>query len=129
MDRKRNIQPARQQREAAARAARETAAAAVPNDHERRTRTRREMTPANSTEAVRLVDLSTHGCCLGFAATVDYRPGQFIRLGFSGEREAVRAIVRWTEGVRIGAEFTCGLPADRIDAILSESRSPLVGLL
>ena len=128
MDRKRNIQPARQQREAAARAARE-AAAAESVDSERRTRARRAMTPANSTEAVRLVDLSTHGCCLRFAATTEYRPGQFIRLGFSGEREAVRAIVRWTEGVRICAEFTCGLPADRIDAILSESRSPLVGLL
>lgn len=129
MDRKRNIQPAREQREAAARAARQAAATAPPVDSERRSRARREMTPANSTEAVRLVDLSTHGCCLGFAATVDYRPGQFIRLGFSGDREAVRAIVRWTEGARIGAEFTCGLPADRIDAILSESRSPLVGLL
>jgi hypothetical protein len=87
------------------------------------------MTPTNSIEAVRLVDLSTHGCCLGFAATVDYRPGQFIRLGFSGEKDAVRAIVRWAEGVRIGAEFTSGMPTERIESILSESRSPMVGLL
>ena len=130
MERKRNIQPAREQREAAARAARKAAsAAAPPADRERRGRARREMTPTNSIEAVRLVDLSTHGCCLGFATTADYRPGQFIRVGFPGEIEAIRAIVRWTEGLRVGAEFTRGLPSQRIEAILGEDRNPMVGLL
>ena len=96
---------------------------------ERRASQRRDMTPANSVEAVNLVDLSTHGCCLGFAAAVDYRPGQFIRLGFAGETEAVRAIVRWTAGERIGAEFTSELADARVEAILGEGQSPLVGLL
>jgi hypothetical protein len=97
---------------------------------ERRGRTRHEPAlAAQGPDPVRLVDLSTHGCCLGFAGRADYRPGQFIRLGFPGSADPVRAIVRWTEECRIGAEFTQGLPADRIEAILSGDRQPLIGLL
>ncbi len=121
MDRKRNITPARHPHNIP-----------VGVGHagsERRGRKRRDMTPANSIEAVRLVDLSTHGCCLGFATAVDFRAGQFIRLGFSCEKDAVRAIVRWTEGERIGAEFTSDLADERVEAILGEGRSPMVGLL
>jgi hypothetical protein len=124
MERKRNIQPALAERR------RNAAREAAPRPKiERRNRSRRAMSPANSIEAVRLVDLSSNGCCLGFAEAVDYRPGQFVRLGFGGEKEAVRAIVRWCEPARIGVEFTTGLTSARIDAILGESRSPLVGLL
>jgi hypothetical protein len=126
MERKRNIQPALAERQRNATAAREAAPRVTA---ERRNRARHAMTPANSIEAVRLVDLSSNGCCLGFAEAVDYRPGQFVRLGFAGETEAVRAIVRWCEPARIGVEFTTGLTGARIDAILGESRAPLVGLL
>jgi hypothetical protein len=96
---------------------------------DRRTNKRRDTTPAKSAAAVRLVDLSTHGCCLGFASGFEYRPGQFIRLGFTGESDAVRAIVRWTAGTRIGAEFTSDLSDARVEAILGQGHSPLVGLL
>jgi hypothetical protein len=118
MDRKRMIQPAR-----------EAPVAAEHDEAERRGLQRRDTPPANSIEAVRLVDLSTHGCCLGFAKAVDYRPGQFIRLGFSGEKDAVRAIVRWIKDERIGAEFTSDLADAQVEAILDEGRSPVVGLL
>ncbi|WP_051280604.1 PilZ domain-containing protein [Novosphingobium acidiphilum] len=128
MERKRNIQPAAERRRAEAELRRQLAAV-LPPEPERRANPRLEAIAAQSTETVRLVDLSTHGCCLGFTATADYRPGQFIRLGFPGEAEAIRAIVRWTEGQRVGAEFTRGLPSDRIDAILGEERHPMVGLL
>jgi hypothetical protein len=130
MERKRNIQPEKQKRQAAAAIRKAAVAIAnLPQEVERRNRARHEPTPVQSAEAVRLVDLSTHGCCLGFATTADYRPGQFIRLGFPGEIEAIRAIVRWTEGLRVGAEFTRGLPSHRIEAILGEDRNPMVGLL
>ena len=130
MHRKRNIQPEteRQRTDAIARKTRAAMYMAQAND-DRRSQIRHEAFPAPGTETVRLVDLSPHGCCLGFAAKADYRPGQFIRLGFAGGRDAVSAIVRWTEGLRVGAEFTQGLPADRIEAILGESANPLVGLL
>jgi hypothetical protein len=130
MERKRNVQPDKEKRQAAAAIRKAAAAIAkLPHEVERRNRTRHEPPPVQGTEPVRLVDLSTHGCCLGFATTADYRPGQFIRLGFPGEVEAIRAIVRWTEGLRIGAEFTRGLPTQRIEAILGEDRNPMVGLL
>ena len=118
MERKRMIQPARK------------APVVAKNDAaERRGAQRRDTTPADCVDAVRLVDLSTHGCCLGFAKAVDYRPGQFIRLGFSSEKEAVRAIVRWIKDERIGAEFTSDMADARVEAILDEGRSPMVGLL
>jgi hypothetical protein len=101
----------------------------MPRKTERRGRTRHEPAAAVLSQPVRLVDLSTHGCCLGLASVADYRPGQFIRLGFPGESEPMRAIVRWIEDRRIGAEFTRGLAPDRIEAILSEERQPVIGLL
>jgi len=110
---------------------RKPSAASAPEDTacDRRERKRQDTAPANSAATVRLVDLSTHGCCLGFAKGIEYRPGQFIRLGFSGENEAIRAIVRWTEGDRIGAEFTSDLTDSRVETILGQGSSPLVGLL
>jgi hypothetical protein len=128
MERKRNIQPKAERRRAEA-TLRRAVAAVLPPEPERRAKPRLEAIVAHSTETVRLVDLSTHGCCLGFAVATDYRPGQFIRLGFPGEAEAIRAIVRWTEGLRVGAEFTRGLASNRIEEILGEERHPLVGLL
>jgi hypothetical protein len=128
MERKRNIQPMAERRRAEA-SLRRAIAAVLPPEPECRAKPRLEALTTAGAETVRLVDLSTHGCCLGFAATADYRPGQFIRLGFPGEAEPVRAIVRWTKGQRVGAEFTRGLSTDRIDAILGEDRHPMVGLL
>jgi hypothetical protein len=128
MERKRNIQPGTEQRRNQAGAWRGSAMT-LPADHERRNATRHETLGKPHIEAVRLVDLSTHGCCLGFAKSADYRPGQFIRLGFPGDTEAVRAIVRWTEGLRIGAEFTRGLNSERIEAIIGADNNPMVGLL
>ena len=130
MERKRNIQPETERRraEAARRKAYASLFAIHAND-DRRANPRREAAVGGPAQAVRLVDLSSHGCCLGFAARADYRPGQFIRLGFSEGRDVVSAIVRWTEGARLGAEFTNHLADDRIDAILGEGGSPLVALL
>ncbi|WP_420381610.1 PilZ domain-containing protein [Novosphingobium sp.] len=96
---------------------------------ERRIRKRQDLAPASNANAVRLVDLSTHGCCLHFAAAIEYRPGQFIRLGFTGETEAIRAIVRWTNSDRVGAEFTSDLSDARVKAILGQGAAPMVGLL
>lgn len=135
MERKRNIQPDAERRraEAAARRAeaepRYSATSVFPSEIERRVGARARSANLQSAETVRLIDLSANGCCIGFTAKTDYRPGQFIRLGFPGEGEAVSAIVRWTEGLRVGAEFTRSLPSHRIDAILNEDRNPLVGLL
>jgi hypothetical protein len=128
MERKRNIRPAADRRSAET-ALRRALAAVMPPEPERRINPRLEALAAQSAETVRLVDLSIHGCCLGFSAPTDYRPGQFIRLGFPGEAEPIRAIVRWTDGPRIGAEFTRSLPGHRIEVILSEERQPLVSLL
>ncbi|KUR78217.1 PilZ domain-containing protein [Novosphingobium sp. FSW06-99] len=126
MERKRNIQPETEHRRNQPRAWR---ASALPAEPERRIGPRHEIaTDANATP-VRLVDLSINGCCIGFTTATDFRPGQFIRLGFPGESDVVRAIVRWTEGLRIGAEFTRSLPSERIEAILGQDRNPLVGLL
>jgi hypothetical protein len=101
----------------------------MPRKTDRRGGIRHEPAAAIASQPVRLVDLSTHGCCLGFAAVSDYRPGQFIRLGLPGEAEPMRAIVRWIEDRRVGAEFTRGLAPDRIEAILAEERQPMIGLL
>lgn len=128
MERKRNVQPAADRRKSEA-AMRQALTALLPPEPERRTNPRFEAIQAQSAEAVRLVDLSAHGCCIGFVHKADYRPGQFIRLGLPGEAEAVRAIVRWVEDLRIGAEFTRSLPTDRIDRILGESRNPMVALI
>ena len=128
MERKRNIQPAADRRSAEL-ALRRAVAAVMPPEPERRINPRREILAAQGAETVRLVDLSIHGCCLGFASQTDYRPGQFIRLGFPGEGEPIRAIVRWTDGPRVGAEFTRSLSGSRIEGILNEHRQPLVSLL
>lgn len=130
MERKRNVQPDAERRraEAARRKVYASLFALRAND-DRRAAVRHEVPPAGTAQAVRLVDLSSHGCCLGFGARTDYRPGQFIRLGFAEGREVVSAIVRWTEGLRLGAEFTTHLTDDRIAAILGEGGSPLVALL
>jgi hypothetical protein len=128
MERKRNIQPKAEARRAKAGKWR-AAAAPLPAEIERRVGTRHEIEIAPGSETVRLVDLSMYGCCIGFAAAAEYRPGQFIKLGFPGDSELVRAIVRWVEDLRIGAEFTRTLPSERIEAILGQDRSPLVGLL
>jgi hypothetical protein len=128
MERKRNIQPGTERRRAAAGDWR-AVAAPLPADLERRFGTRHEIHGTTGAETVRLVDLSVHGCCIGFAGAADYRPGQFIRLGFPGEHDVIRAIVRWVEGLRIGAEFTRSLPSERIEAILGQDGNPLVGLL
>ncbi len=101
-------------------------AAGVANENERRATRRYPVQSQAGAEPVRLVDLSLHGCCVGFARKVGYRPGQFIRLGFPGEREGVRAIVRWVEGSRIGVEFTHGLTSARMEAILMRDRNPVV---
>jgi hypothetical protein len=128
MERKRNIQPTDESRRASTGTWR-AAPAPLPAEIERRVSTRHEIDIAPGSESVRLVDLSMYGCCIGFAAATEYRPGQFIRLGFPGDGELVRAIVRWVEDLRIGAEFTRTLPSERIEAILGEDRSPLIGLL
>jgi hypothetical protein len=128
MERKRNIQPETERRKSET-AMRRALSALLPPEPERRTNPRFEAVQAQSAESVRLVDLSAHGCCIGFARKADFRPGQFIRLGLPGEAEAVRAIVRWVEDLRIGAEFTRSLPSDRIDRILGESRNPMVALI
>lgn len=127
MERKRNIQPDTDLRRAQSGAWR--MATPVMADDERRASPRYAAQTQPRAEAVRLVDLSAHGCCLGFTHKADYRPGQFIRLGFQGESEGVRAIVRWAEGLRIGAEFTHGLTRDRIETILGQDRNPLVAPL
>ena len=128
MERKRNIQPETERRRAEAGAWRKSAAP-LPDELERRVGTRHDMSHVLAGASVHLVDLSIHGCCIGFAEAADYRPGQFIRLGFPGESDMVRAIVRWVEGLRIGAEFTRTLSVDRIEAILAQNRNPQVGLL
>lgn len=128
MERKRNIQPETERRRAQAGAWR-MGNTPMPPELERRVITRHEFQGTHGAEPVRLVDLSVHGCCIGLATAADYRPGQFIRLGFPGESDVIRAIVRWVEGLRIGAEFTRSLPSERIEAILGQDRNPLVGLL
>ena len=128
MERKRNIQPETERRRSEVGAWR-AGNAPLPDELERRVSKRHELQGAHGAEQVRLVDLSVHGCCIGLAAAAEYRPGQFIRLGFPGESEAIRAIVRWVEGLRVGAEFTRSLTGERIDAILKQDRNPLVGLL
>lgn len=128
MERKRNIQPETERRRAEVGAWR-AAPVPMPAELERRVSNRHEVQATHGAEPVRLVDLSVHGCYIGLATAADYRPGQFIRLGFPGEGDVIRAIVRWVEGLRIGAEFTRSLPSDRIDAILGQDRNPLVGLL
>ena len=128
MERKRNIQPVTERRRAEAGAWR-AGNPPLPADLERRVSDRHGIAGTTGSEAVRLVDLSIHGCCIGLPNATDYCPGQFIRLGFPGESDVIRAIVRWVEGLRIGAEFTRTLPADRIEAILGQDRNPLVGLL
>ncbi len=130
MERKRNIQPETERRRAdAARRKAYASLFALHANDDRRAQPRREAASSGATQAVRLVDLSSHGCCLLFVSRADYRPGQFIRLGFAEGREVVSAIVRWTEGARVGAEFTAHMPDDRIDAILGDGGSPLVALL
>ena len=128
MERKRNIQPQAERRRAEAGAWR-AAPAPMPTELERRVSNRHEFQGAHASEPVRLVDLSVHGCCIGLATAAEYRPGQFIRLGFPGESEVIRAIERWVEGLRVGAEFTRSLTNERIETILSQDRNPLVGLL
>lgn len=126
MHRKRNIQPARADTAPAYSFFAEPAAITLPvAKAERRQHTRHEAAMPAGAEPVRLVDLSTFGCCLKFAGPADYRPGQFIRLGFAGQ-EMIRAIVRWVEPRRIGAEFTGALAQDRIEAILDGEAQPVV---
>jgi hypothetical protein len=130
MERKRNIQPDAERRRAdgAARRAQDALLGSPAND-DRRAHLRHETAIPAKPVPVRLVDLSAHGCCLGFSDKADYRPGQFIRLGFTGGSQAISAIVRWTEGMCIGAEFTQALSIGRIEAIIGADEHPLVGLL
>lgn len=130
MERKRNVQPETERRRAdAARRKVYASLFALRANDDRHAAVRQEAPLTGAAHAVRLVDLSSHGCCLGFGARADYRPGQFIRLGFAEGREVVSAIVRWTEDTRVGAEFTTHLTDDRIAAILGEGGTPLVALL
>jgi len=130
VERKRNVQPETDKRltSAAIRKAAEQIAD-MPHEVERRNRGRQVLAPVQATETVRLVDLSTHGCSLGFAVATALRQGQFVRLAFHGQSDAVRAIVRWSDGCRVGVEFTRGLPGPAIDAILGGDSDSLVGLL
>lgn len=130
MHRKRNIQPSRANAAPAYSFFADAAPTPLPAPRapERRQHVRHEAAMPAGAEPVRLVDLSTFGCCLKFAGPADYRPGQFIRLGFAGQ-EMIRAIVRWVEPRRIGAEFTGALGQDRIEAILSGEAQPQVALV
>lgn len=128
MERKRNIQPATERRRAEAGAWRKVAAA-LAVEPKGRADTRHETSGAAASATAWLVDLSIHGCCIAFGEAADYRPGQFIRLGFAGDGDVVRAIVRWVEGPRIGAEFTRTLSSENIEAMLAQNRNPQVGLL
>jgi hypothetical protein len=128
MQRKRNIQPKAARERAEAGAWRQSAAP-MPVALERRVGARHDLPHSMAGTSVQLIDLSMHGCCIGFGESADYRPGQFIRLAFAGENDGVRAIVRWVEGLRIGAEFTRTLAVDRIEDILAQSRNPQIGLL
>lgn len=128
MERKRNIQPATERRRAEAGAWRKVAAPLAMTP-EGQANTRHEASTTAASAAARLIDLSIYGCCIGFGEAGDYRPGPFIRLGFAGEGDVVRAIVRWVEGPQIGAEFTRTLSSENIEAMLAQNRNPQVDLL
>lgn len=70
-----------------------------------------------------LVDISPFGCQIECTAIGTCRPWRFIEIDFGNDMVA-RAIVRWSDDNRFGAEFTRPLTTDDVDDVLG-SAEPL----
>lgn len=73
-------------------------------------------TPPGRTQ--RIFDISRFGCQIESCALSDGCNGQFVEIDFG--TIVIRAIIRWSEGTRLGLEFTRPLGSADVDALLAD---------